>query len=93
MEPTENEHPIEEAPIATAPQEEPARPSEQHVEQRQTRSGRVMHNTAHYSEGLEQQGQGIVAWEVLISQDEMEDSPMAQRQYEIQKGMQEPVAY
>ena len=35
----------------------------------------------------------IVAWEVLISQDEMEDLPTAQRQYEIQKGMQEPVVY
>ena len=32
-------------------------------------------------------------WEVLISQDETEDLPMAQRQYEIKKGMQEPVVY
>ena len=52
-----------------------------------------MRNTACYLEGLEQRGQGIVAWEVVISQDEMEDLPMAQRQYEIQKGMQEPVVY
>ena len=52
-----------------------------------------MHNTACYSEGLTQQEQGIVAWEVLISQDETEDLPTAQRQYEIQKRMQEPMAY
>ena len=36
VEPTENEHPIEEMPVAMSPQEEPARPLEQHVEQRQT---------------------------------------------------------
>ena len=64
-----------------------------HIEQRQTRSGRVVRNTACYSEGLTQWEQGIVAWEVLISQDETEDLLMAQTQYEIQKGMQEPVAY
>ena len=52
-----------------------------------------MHNTAHYLEGLEQREQGIVAWEVLVSQDETEDIPTAQRQYEIQKHMQEPMAY
>ena len=93
LEPTESENLMEETLAAMAPQEEHASPSEQHVEQRQTQSSRVVHNTAHYSEGLEQQGQGIVAWEVLISQDEMEDLPIAQRQYEIQKGMQEPVVY
>ena len=52
-----------------------------------------MRNTKRYLEGLEQRGQGIIAWEVLISQDDMEDFPTAQRQYEIQKGMQEPVVY
>ena len=52
-----------------------------------------MCDTARYSEGLEQWEQGIVTWEVLISQDETEDLPMAQSQYEIQKGMQEPVMY
>ena len=52
-----------------------------------------MCNTERYLEGLEQRGQRIIAWEVLISQDEMEDLLTAQRQYEIQKGMQEPVAY
>ena len=48
---------------------------------------------AGYSEGLEQREQAIVTWEVLVSQDKTEDIPMAQRQYEIQKHMQEPVAY
>ena len=32
-------------------------------------------------------------WEVLISQDETEDIPTAQRQYKIQKHIQEPMAY
>ena len=48
---------------------------------------------AHYSEGLEQQEQETVAWEVLVSQDKTEDIPTAQRQYEIQKHMQGPVVY
>ena len=52
LESTKNAHLIEETPAATAPQEEPAGPSEQHVEQRQTCSSRVVCNT--YSEGLEQ---------------------------------------
>ena len=52
-----------------------------------------MRNTPWYSEGLEQLEQGIVAWEVLISQDEAEVLPTAQRQYKIQKYMQEPVVY
>ena len=52
-----------------------------------------MHNTAHYLEGLEQREKGIVAWEVLVSQDEAEDTPTAQRKYEIQKQMQEPMVY
>ena len=52
-----------------------------------------MRNTAYYLEGLEQREQGIVAWEVLVSQDKTEDIPAAQRQYEIQKHMQEPMAY
>ena len=54
LEPTENEHTIEETPVAMAPQEEPASPSEQHAEQQQTQSGRVVCNTTRYSEGLEQ---------------------------------------
>ena len=33
LEPTENEHLIEETPAATAPQEKQASPSEQHAEQ------------------------------------------------------------
>ena len=54
LESTKNVHLIKEMPAAMAPQEEPTGPSEHHVEQQQTRSGRVVSNTAHYSEGLEQ---------------------------------------
>ena len=92
-EPTEDMNLIKEMPTATAPQEESAASTDHHMEQRQTQNGRVVHNTTHYSEGLEQREQGIVAWEVLISQDETEDIPTAQRQYEIQKSMQEPMVY
>ena len=84
-EPTEDVNLIDGMPTATAPQEESAALSDHDIEQWQTQSGRAVRNTACYSEGLEQQKQGIVAWEVLISQHEAEDLLMAQRQYEIQK--------
>ena len=65
-EPYKDEHLIEEPPAAMAHQEELATTSEHQPEQRQTQSGRVVCNSERYLEGLEQRGQGIVAWEVLI---------------------------
>ena len=50
-------------------------------------------SSTRYDEGQEQCDQVLVTWEVLISQDEAEDKPMANRQYEIQLSMQEPEAY
>ena len=37
--------------------------------------------------------QGLVAWEVLLDQDEHETIPTAQRQYELQMKMTEPVVF
>ena len=54
---------------------------------------RMIQNTPRYKEGMEQQGRGLVAGEVLISQDETKDEPTALRQYALQKSIQDPVAY
>ena len=53
-EPYKDEHLVEEPPAAAAHQEEPVITSEYQPKQHQTRSGRVVCNTEHYSEGLEQ---------------------------------------
>ena len=53
-------------------------PTTQHVHEqgpqnnavRQTRSGRVVMNTSQYSQSITQRSQGLVAWEVLVDQDE-----------------------
>ena len=59
----------------------------------QTRSGRVIHNTSRYDQRLTQRSQGLVAWEVLMDQDEREDIPMAYMQYAIQKALEDPIAF
>ena len=58
-----------------------------------TRSGRAIHPTARYQQSLAQREQGIVAWEVLVDQDEQEMIPTAQQQYELQLQMAEPIVY
>ena len=58
----EDTNQIEETSAAVSPQEESATSMEHSEEQQQTCSGRVVHNTACYMEGLEQQEQGIVTW-------------------------------
>ena len=52
---------------------------------RQTRSGRIVRNTPHYDQSISQQNQGLVAWDVLLDQNEREDVPTAESQYAIQK--------
>ena len=66
------------APAAIAPllqQETPAATA------RQTRSGRIIKNTPppppRYDQSVSLRDQGIVAWELLIDQDEQEDQPTA----------------
>ena len=42
---------------------------------------------------MNQRDQGLVAWEVLLDQDEREDVPTAESQYAIQKGIENPMAF
>ncbi|KAL7563107.1 hypothetical protein ACA910_012291 [Epithemia clementina (nom. ined.)] len=58
----------------------------------QTRSGRVVKPTQRYQEGLEQRRQGLVAWEILMDQ-EGESPPTTAEQFEIQRAMEDPVAF
>ena len=81
----------------TTPQTVPLLPAPQSVQlpttARQTRSGRVVHNTPRYDQSMTQRSQGLVAWEVLMDQDEQEDIPMASTQYAIQKALEDPIAF
>ena len=60
---------------------------------RQTRSGRTIRNTPRYEQSITQRDQGLVAWEVLLNQDEHEQVPMAASQYKIQKSLENPLAF
>ena len=60
---------------------------------RQTCSGRIVKNTPRYEQSINQQDQGLVAWEVLLDQDNREDIPTAESQYAIQKAMENPMAF
>ena len=60
---------------------------------RQTRSGRTVRNTPRYEQSINQRDQGLVAWEVLLDQDDREDIPTAESQYAIQKAMENPMAF
>ena len=60
---------------------------------RQTRSGRMVHNTPRYEQSVTQRDQGLVAWEVLLDQDEQEQVPTAASQYKIQKSLENPLAF
>ena len=51
---------------------------------RQTRIGRRVRNTPRYEQSITQQKKGLVAWEVLLNQDEQERVPTAAAQYKIQ---------
>ena len=59
---------------------------------RQTHSGRIVRNTPHYEQSVSQRNQGLIAWEVLLDQDDREDIPTAESQYTIQKAMENPMA-
>ena len=60
---------------------------------RQTRSGRVIKNTPHYDQSMSLRDQGIVAWELLIDQDDQEDRPTAATQFATQKALEDPIAF
>ena len=58
-----------------------------------TRSGRVVRNTPRYDQSVDQRNQGLVAWEIMIDQDDREDVPTAASQYAIQKAQDNPMAF
>ena len=59
----------------------------------QMHSGRVIRNTTRYEQSISQQSQGLIAWEVLLDQDEQEDVPTAATKYAIQKALENPIAF
>ena len=76
--------------MATAPlpqQETPAATA------RQTRSGRIIRNTPRYDQSVSLRDQGIVAWELLIDQDEQEDQPAVANQFATQCALEDPIAF
>ena len=60
---------------------------------RQTCSGRIVRNTQRYDQSVNQRNHGLVAWEVLLDQDNREDVPTAESQYAIQKSMENHMAF
>ena len=60
---------------------------------RQSRSGRTICNTPRYEQSIAQRDQGLVAWEVLLDQDDHEQVPTAASQYKIQKSLENPLAF
>ena len=60
---------------------------------RQTRSGRVNKNTPRYDQSVSLRDQGIVAWELLLDQDEHEDRPTAATQFATQRALEDPIAF
>ena len=60
---------------------------------RQTRTGSTIRNTPRYEQSVTQREQGLVAWEVLLDQDEQEQVPTAASQYKIQKSLENPLAF
>ena len=80
--------PTETQPVYHPPAQQPAQTV---PPARQTRSGRIVRNTPRYELSMNQRDQGLVAWEVLLDQDEREDVPTAEFQYTIQKAMENPI--
>ena len=46
-----------------------------------------------YKQSVSQWSQGLVAWEVLLDQDEQEDIPTAAKQYATQRALEDPIAF
>ena len=85
---TTDAHPA--VPTTTIPAQLPETPV---APVRQTRSGRVIKNTSRYDQSMTLRDQGIVAWELLIDQDEQEAYPTAATQFAAQKAMEDPIAF
>ena len=89
--PIEAESPAPASP-APPPQHAPTQ-APQNSSVHQTCSRRVVTNTPRYNQSMTQRSQGLVAWEVLVDQDEREDAPTASTQYAIQKALEDPIAF
>ena len=89
--PNEAESPTPAAPLPP-PQHAPTQ-APQNSSIQQTRSGRVVTSTRRYDHSIMQRSQGLLAWEVLVDQDEREDIPTASLQYAIQKALEDPIAF
>ena len=77
-------------PVATTPLQPPETPV---AMARQTRSGWVIKNTSRYLQSMSLRDQGIVAWELLIDQDEQEAQLTAATQFATQKALEDPSAF
>ena len=60
---------------------------------RQTRSGLVIKNTSCYDQSMSLREQEIVAWEILIDQDEQEAQPTAATQFATRKALEDHLAF
>ena len=60
---------------------------------RQMRSARVVRNNPRYEQSISQRNQGLIAWEILLDQDEQENIPTAASQYKIQKALENPLVF
>ena len=77
-------------PAATIPLQQPETPV---ATARQTRSSQVIKNTPLYDQRMSLRDQGIVAWELLIDQDEQEDQPTAATQFATQRALEDKIAF
>ena len=74
------------------PQQAPAQAS-QNSTVCQTHSRRVITNTSRYNQSMMQRSQGLMAWEVLVDQDEREDMSTVSTQDAVQKALEDPIAF
>ena len=98
MDPVVQDEPAHPQEVAIPDTQPPVTLTQQQTDQasppiRQTRSGRVKRNTPRYEQSVNQRNQGLVAWEILLDQDDREDVPTAASHYAIQKAQDNPMAF
>jgi hypothetical protein len=60
---------------------------------RTTRSGRIVRDTQRYTEGMQLRNMDLVAWEVLLGQDDQTLLHAANQKYALQHAMDNPLAF
>ena len=60
---------------------------------RVTRSGRVVKDSARYTQSVQQREENLVAWEVLTDNDDSLSQYPQQEEWDIQQAMQDPIAF